>query len=280
VDQTPAPPANGEAEGIVEVSVPAVQSAEQSAPPAVEADVPDTPATSAEPVTETKEAAVVSDASSKGFKRRSEEGDYDDFSAEPITALPPQELPRVSVKPRVLHIDFEQTEDEQPALEPSVEEKEEPASLASPTEDEPQVEWVALDLNDGRTTVEHFAHIVMQVRLRDPFLASLIEQNTNLIELTPTRLSLATGRDEGEALERAIFLLKAVLEEISNPVLEVCISACDDDDERLVGETLYGRKTRLIDEDNERRRAVARTHPGVRQAVDTLEAPIIDVQPR
>ncbi len=232
-----------------------------------------------------------------GYKKRPTDGDYDDFSAEPVPPLPPEQLPDIKVKPRVMTIDLPEQEDspttnevgavkeELPSVKdetpvPVVEAADMPVNQDEPNlaQNEDPVELDPLSLEDGRTSVEHFAHLCGQVRKRDPFLASLIEQNTNLVEFTPTKLVLATGRSEGESLERAMFLLKSVLNEICSGPIELNVSTCDDDDDRLSSETLYNRKKRLLEEDNERRRASARTHPGIIQAVDILEAPITDVQ--
>ena len=198
-----------------------------------------------------------------------------------MTPLTPDELPDVKVKPRVLSIDFSESEDvgqPGPATPDSGDEPDVEEAVVTAPISEDAVELEAIDFNDGRTSVEHFAHVCMQVRKSDPFLASLIEQNTNLIEFSAEKLLLATSRNEGESLERAMFLLRSVIDEICPKPIELSITPCDDHDERLNSETLYNRKKRLIDEDNERRRTVAQTHPGVLKAVEVLGAPITDVQ--
>ncbi len=146
---------------------------------------------------------------------------------------------------------------------------------------EAEAEAVALiSLTDGREPVEHFADLVGELRARDAFRASEIEQSVHLVRLDPTGIELAVSLQAPDDLRQSLGRLEAVINEALRGTFPLEIVRCERGDPRLAIETLYERKERLASEALEARRAAAADDPKVRLALDVLGAQILSVTPR
>lgn len=273
----------------------------KSAPPA-EAEAPkeDKTPPKKEPPKATEKAG-----GERTFKRRPSGAATDDFSAPPPTPKAPNKLPKLVVKPRapgsiVPASAGGETEDDadsegapearetkanvQPMAPDVIEGTPETESAAEPpseqVHDEPAMPLTAIDFDEDMSQTERFARLVGEIRQRDPFLASEIEQTVFLQVFDPSRLSMAISRQDYEGLSRGLPKLKAVIELLCPSAPEVELVACPFDDERLSGETLYVRRRRMEKEARARRRESARTDPTILMAAERLEANIIDIKPQ
>ena len=152
----------------------------------------------------------------------------------------------------------------------------EPASI-EPVE----VETVArLALGDERPAVEHFEHVVMELRARDAFQASEIEQSVRMHRFDAQAMQIAIPAGSGDELRQALGHLEAVVEEAVGHNVPIEVVFCERGDERLAVETLYERKCRLVKEALEARRVAAAEDPKVKLAIEVLGAEIASVEPR
>ncbi len=268
------------------------------------------PASAPKPAPAAKNAAK---AKSKGedkaadgprtFKRRPSGAATDDFSAAPPTPKPPEKLPKLVVKPRApgavvpAPAGDEAGDDADSEGAPRQDAAETVALSAAPAlpgeaaeapmetpiesvEDESVTPAATIDFDENATPTDRFAALVGEIRQRDPFLASEIEQTVFLQGFDAERLNMAISQQDYEGLARGLPKLEAVVALLCPGKLEIQLVSCPFDDERLSGETLYVRRRRMEKEARARRRESARTDPTILMAAEALEATIIDIKPQ
>jgi len=142
----------------------------------------------------------------------------------------------------------------------------------------PAAPAVTVPLADGREPIEQFAALVGELRARDAFPASEIEQSVHLVRLDADGLCVAVPLEAHDELRQALGRLEALMEEALPVPFEV--QRCERGDPRLAIETLFERKSRLAREALEARRAAAADDSKVRLAVELLGAKILSVTPR
>ena len=138
----------------------------------------------------------------------------------------------------------------------------------------------ALDLTDGRSPVEHFEHLLIELRREDSFLASEIEQAARLLHLDRSELALAVPLHALDAMQPGIGRLERVARRLLEPTTRVTLHPFPDDDDRLAGETLYARRQRMAAETRERRRGAAARDPVVCAALRVFGTELTDINPR
>ena len=241
------------------------------------------------------------------FKRRPSGSATDDFSAPPPTPKSPEKLPKLVVKPRApgaavpASAGRENSDDADSEGVPAADTPQDnPVSLPkAPAQETPEVQIEAstdtpskhvdddsvaptapIEFAEGANPTELFAQLMGEVRQRDPFLASEIEQTVFLQAFDADRLVMAASRQDYEGLSRGLPKLEAVIAGVCPVPPEIELVSCPFDDERLSGETLYVRRRRMEKEARARRRESARIDPTILMAVEALEATIIDIKPQ
>ena len=137
-----------------------------------------------------------------------------------------------------------------------------------------------LEIADDRAPMEMFAELVEQLRKRDGFVATEVEQSARLLRFDRDSLGIAVPEEGWHDLRDGLERLREVVWATVGEGCVVDVRPCPNGDDNLAGETLRQRAQRLTGEKREARRVRARQDPNVRAAVEILDAEIVDILPR
>ncbi len=183
-------------------------------------------------------------------------------AVQPTPAEPPRARPVLRV------VEPEPEPEPEPEVEPEPEPEPEPVRL------------VALDLEDGRSALDHLAHYVAQLREQDSFLAAELRQAGRILGFKGQRMGVAVPDSALPGLNRGIGRLDQVLRAVLGAGWSVELVPCPEGHEHLAAETLYERQQRRAAARREARKEAARQDEVVRAVVETFDAEIVGILPR
>ncbi|MEE2788691.1 MAG: DNA polymerase III subunit gamma/tau [Myxococcota bacterium] len=248
------------------------------------------------------------DASTGGLKNRPSDENYDDFSATPPSIHDRRPIRPLAVKPRIawaIH-----TDDVEPflgqsraivldATAPAVPDESGPEaghraqtqSSVPETESDVQTETAAdvesvmvagtdlLNLNDGRSSIEHLEALLDVIRKRDVFAASEMIQVVHLVRFDGRSLHLAMNAHHFQSFGQTCeTLLGQALSDVGLSGCAFMLEPCDDGHPHLSSETIFARQQRLELEHRAHRKALVRADQTVNHALEVLGGELIDVK--
>lgn len=238
----------------------------------------------------------------KTFKRRpaDEAGDVDDFSSPPPAPRPPEQLPRLAVKPRLPGVEpgevlMEVGNDGEPggggaaphgtggssgsSGPPTAGPGVGAAAYDADALDEPE-ELVAQPVDPDVDPFAAYVALVEQLKAQNGLSGGRIEHETYLIAFDHEALVIAVPDREHEALQQDLDRLARIVRRAAGDDIELRVEVCPRGDARLDPDR-NAYRTRSAQEAAERsaRCDAARRDPVIMQLVELLDADVVDIHP-